>query len=366
LYGIDYNEVLYDYDHAGRLDSIDWTASGQGSGTTYSYEDSRNLKIRVKNAYNARLISQYDYEYDELGQRSWMKPGGKAYMQALNDKLRNAPWFESAGSEFEMPSEYRDYKYDNIGNRDTATTGNSEDPGAFTTSYTPDSLNQYDSTATDTSINTILGYDDDGNLLTNSTTGIKYAYDAENRLISVQPQSLITGDTKVEFLYDFMGRRSQKDIYTYQSSTWNLESRTLFVYDGWNLIQELDLDVSDGITTTVQKSYVWGLDLSQSLQGAGGVGGLLAVVDSSSTIGYFCYDGNGNVGQIIDGSDGTILAHYEYDPFGQLVYSSGDMSDDNGKWSSLFLSLALIYGKWSSLFLSLALIYDSLFLCLDH
>ena len=57
-------------------------------------------------------------------------------------------------------------------------------------------------------------------------------------------------------------------------------------------------------------------------------------MDSDSNVGYFCYDGNGNVGQIIDDS-GAILAHYEYDPFGQLVYSSGDLKDDNALDSAL-------------------------------
>jgi hypothetical protein len=41
--------------------------------------------------------------------------------------------------------------------------------------------------------------------------------------------------------------------------------KALFVYDGWNLIRELN---EAGVA---QKDYVWGLDLSQSLQGAGGI-----------------------------------------------------------------------------------------------
>ena len=40
-----------------------------------------------------------------------------------------------------------------------------------------------------------------------------------------------------------------------------------FVYDGWNLIAEINqLD-------TIETKYVWGLDLSQTMQGAGGVPG---------------------------------------------------------------------------------------------
>ena len=44
---------------------------------------------------------------------------------------------------------------------------------------------------------------------------------------------------------------------------YGLISDTLFLYDGWNMIQ-----VMDG-AETVEKTYVYGLDLSQSNQGAG-------------------------------------------------------------------------------------------------
>ena len=59
------------------------------------------------------------------------------------------------------------------------------------------------------------------------------------------------------------------------------------------------------------------MDVSGTLQGAGGVGGLLAVSDSTGS--YFpTFDGNGNVGEYLD-STGTSVAHYEYDPFGNTT-----------------------------------------------
>jgi hypothetical protein len=45
------------------------------------------------------------------------------------------------------------------------------------------------------------------------------------------------------------------------------------------------------------KKYTWGLDLSSSLGGAGGIGGLLAVeqvVGGAAGDYVYCYDGNGN------------------------------------------------------------------------
>jgi len=59
----------------------------------------------------------------------------------------------------------------------------------------------------------------------------------------------------------------------------------------------------------------WGLDLSTSRQGAGGVGGLLARTTSGATRSY-TFDGNGNVSELVN-STGTLAGHYEYGPFGQ-------------------------------------------------
>ena len=56
--------------------------------------------------------------------------------------------------------------------------------------------------------------------------------------------------------------------------------------------------------------YIWGLDLSGSLQGAGGISGLLASY-SSNTLHYYFYDANGNVTDV-PGADGESAAHYEY------------------------------------------------------
>ncbi len=50
--------------------------------------------------------------------------------------------------------------------------------------------------------------------------------------------------------------------------------------------------MTDGITTesgqsATEKYYVWGLDLSQSLQGAGGIGGLITSLDRQTGVVYY-------------------------------------------------------------------------------
>ena len=76
------------------------------------------------------------------------------------------------------------------------------------------------------------------------------------------------------------------------------------------------------ISTT---KYYWGKDLSGTLQGAGGVGGLL--YETIDGVIYIpCYDNNGNVTKYVD-ENGNIVASYTYDAFGVLIAKSGPLAD---------------------------------------
>jgi RHS repeat-associated protein len=82
---------------------------------------------------------------------------------------------------------------------------------------------------------------------------------------------------------------------------------------------------------TNQSWFVYGLDLSGTLQGAGTIGGLLATVrsgDPEPVEGFYAYDANGNVTDLV-GMDGAIAAHYEYDPYGNTVVKTGPLADAN-------------------------------------
>jgi RHS repeat-associated protein len=156
-------------------------------------------------------------------------------------------------------------------------------------------------------------YDPDGNMLTNGDWA--YTWNGENRLIVAE-----STDKRLEFTYDYMGRRVSKQVYTGSVGNWTLASESKYAYDGWNCIAIFN--TSD----VLQKSYLWGEDLSGSLQGAGGVGGLLAVTDTTAT--YFpMYDGNGNIMTYVD-TVGTVQADYTYDPFGRTLSQSGTLAED--------------------------------------
>jgi len=104
-----------------------------------------------------------------------------------------------------------------------------------------------------------------------------------------------------------------------------------YFYDGWMLIKEIVAN-TNGTTDVIE--YHWGKDLSGTIGGAGGVGGLLYLTISnsstpnSSTRQLYVpfYDAYGNVMGYWD-AQGNVVAEYTYDAFGKLISSSGPMAD---------------------------------------
>lgn len=74
-------------------------------------------------------------------------------------------------------------------------------------------------------------------------------------------------------------------------------------------------------------AYTRGSDLSGTLEGAGGIGGLLARSDGYASGRftnhlYYHADGNGNITYLVK-SNQTLAVSYQYDPYGNLVAYSG-------------------------------------------
>jgi len=90
----------------------------------------------------------------------------------------------------------------------------------------------------------------------------------------------------------------------------------------------------NGTDNSRVRSYVWGLDLSGTIDGAGGVGGLLWVTlhgaPGLAAGMHFClYDGNGNVVALASASDGSATARYEYGAFGESIRVTGPAANQN-------------------------------------
>ena len=182
-------------------------------------------------------------------------------------------------------------------------------------------------------------YDFDGNLTDDARW--RYEWDGENRLRAMETQATAVARgvprQRIECAYDAQWRRVAKKVLRWSMvvNGWTLERETRFVWDGWRLLAELERTTDAGAFVSV-RSYTWGLDVSGSLEGAGCVGGLLAVqaarpslsrVAQSSASGVtsqpvtilLTYDGNGNVTSLVNAAGGSTLARWDYDPFGNKL-----------------------------------------------
>lgn len=134
-----------------------------------------------------------------------------------------------------------------------------------------------------------------------------YTWNGENRLIKAENSS--TG-IKVEFDYDYMGRRIFKKVYSGET----LEKHLSFVYDGYKLIEERNALANNAAV----RNYVWQPEaLDRDVP--------LTVYDVASEKTYYYHtDANKNVTELSD-ENGGIVAHYEYSPFGSLTKVSGEI-----------------------------------------
>jgi len=299
------------YSYVSGANLIDTVTQSGGYWRDYDYRSDGNRLDKVKHGWStlASSATESRLEYDTVGRRGTEKTQGTGFMATLgrsSDPGVHVDYSYTDKSEVDSSGKYvltpnwgvgsllsgtdRDYAYDPIGNRDS------------TYGYSANALNQY-------TVAPGLGsftYDANGNM---TSDGVRtYTYDGENRLISVT-----LGGYTWSYVYDYLGRRIQK------SGTGI--STTKYLYDGWNLIAELD---SSG---NIQRRFAWGLDVSGSLAGAGGVGGLL-LIDAGLAQYWPVYDASHNVVAIYD-SAGGFAAGYEYDPFGNLQNSQGSYAAYN-------------------------------------
>ncbi len=170
-------------------------------------------------------------------------------------------------------------------------------------------------------------HDDDGNLEQDGRWD--YEWDAENRLVGMETRASIAIafpelKKRLTFVYDAQGRRIRKTVESWDVSLntgaggWVETLDLLFLYDGWNLLTELDANNSNALV----RSHAWGLDLSGSTQGAGGVGGLLWTSTPTHSFAA-CADGNGNIVAWINTATLAVSGRADYGAFGEVVQSTG-------------------------------------------
>ena len=268
-----------------------------GITTTWSYEQNRDLVTQVQNG----TVSTYGYVNDAIGRRTSMSHSGSAYANPDTIAYTYNDRSELTGASSNVDATYSySYAYDPIGNRTTASEA------GVPWTYATNSLNQYTS-ATENNTQLSFAYDLDGSMTyrpVDATSGWTQIWNGENRMVETYK-----GTDRLTFKYDYMGRRVEKCVYSGNTLT----AKTLFVYDGFKCVEELD-----GLNgNAVAMRHAWqpfdvGLDV------------ILATTDGNE-MSYFLHDANKNVMQKTD-SNGVLREGYAYAPFGKLLGSENHAS----------------------------------------
>ncbi len=255
----------YEYDQLGRR-----TAVKYGNNTACYEYDLGNRLVRLTNSLTGGTTFDFNYaDYDKVGNRLSCKEG------AANKKIYDYDNLYQLTAVDYNDGNMTDYSYDILGNRTSVINGG-------TTSYTSNSLNQYESVA-----GTNYSYDKNGNLTFDGV--YHYYYDCENRLTEVND---INNQRTATYKYDFKGRRVAKAVGA---------TTTTFVYDGDQIIQEY----RNGYRW---KTYYYGTGIDELIRMIG---------DNLGEPGLtYYYDGLGSVIALADYM-GNVLEKYSYDVFGK-------------------------------------------------
>jgi RHS repeat-associated protein len=299
--------VNYGYDKIGQLtNGFGYESNGTArlnEKLSYAYDAAHNLNFRTNNALVQTFGVNNLNELSAISRTGTLTVEGTSTSQATNvtvngsnASLYNDATFALGGfTPVDGNNTYTAIAKDSQGQQDTNSI----------TAFLPANATNY-------------VYDLNGNLTSDGTRG--FDYDDENQLIRVT----VTNAWKSEFTYDGRLRRRIRKEFTW-STAWVQTNEVHYVYDANVVVQERD---TNNLPVAI---YTRGNDLSGSLHGAGGIGGLLAlsqppVVNPQH---YFYHaDGIGNITALVDAQQ-FIVAKYIYDPFGTILSFSGPLAQFN-------------------------------------
>ena len=282
---------------------------------------------RLLSSTNSSLNKTITYDHDREGNRTWIEHPDTVSFDYAYDGLNRLESISVGGTTLQISGKYNaqgllsevqragagaitDLAYDDLARLDSYTHDFSlaaddvsvgfsfnpfsqviqkgvtnldyvhDGPRALTGAYSVNGLNQYDSVAGNT-----YTYDDNGNLTSDGET--TYAYDVENRLVSVSGSG-----TSAILAYDPLGRL-QKTVID--------GAETNFLYDGDALIAEFD---GAGV---LLRRYVHGSRIDSPLIWYEG--------SAANDARYFHSDHQGSI-IAISNAGGAQIASNTYSPFG--------------------------------------------------
>ncbi len=330
----------FTYDAANRLSTV---ASPAGT-YTYTYRGAGTLVTNLTLPNTSRITNVFD-NVGRLTMTKLRTSGGTA--------LNTHSYFYNQGHQrtrqTRTDASYATYTYDNIGQLKSAigTGGESTENLGYTydTAWNLNTRTNYGTSQAFvlnvknelTSVDGLgCSYDSNGNLTYRAyeiygPRSYTYVFDDENQLIEMRTDTTYTAPGsrwRPTWVYDGLGRARKRNDFAW-STGWYGAGEINYIYDGTRVIQERYYLSGGGPSV----SYTRGNDLSGSLEGAGGIGGLLGRSHGYSggnwtTHNPYHADGNGNVTYLVNSSQG-LAASYRYDPYGRLMAQSGTLATAN-------------------------------------
>jgi RHS repeat-associated protein len=306
------NHWDYGYDALGQLSSAKGFASGGAARgqeqLTYGYDLAGNLQSRANNDMVQSFSVNSLNQLTSVSRTGAFTVAGAATPSATNVTVK------ANGDGGQVATLYADKTF--VRTNVSLLGGNN----TFS-AEAADALGRKDTNTVTVNLPASVSctYDLNGNLTSDGYRA--FAYDDADQLTAVQ----VANVWRSEFVYDAFGRRRIRREKVWKNSQWLVAAEVRYVYDGMLVIQERD---ANNVPTV---SYTRGRDFGGERQTAGGIGGLLALTQPSAFSPqhfYYHSDGNGNVTSLLD-SHQTVAARYQYDPFGNLLGSSGTMADAN-------------------------------------
>ena len=352
VYAANSNTIAsYGYSHVPNADRIEEVMLDDGSYWRYQYDSKDHLVSGNKYAPGGSRISgmQFGYDFDTIGNTI---AGGRVDTNGIPvnsfqaDNLNfhvGRVWsneLEIIGSAVTNARvTVNDCPADRQGERFRAlipvdTSQSSVETGI--TVYAVTSMNGTDTVACASgkiyvpkSQETVCGGTTAGAVIEDSR--FDYEFNGRDQFTEVISSNAVP-NFKLEFDYYPNGRRARTCYYEDSGGSWVLRRSHEFHYDRWNLIRE---EVSGAGFQPVSYHYLWGLDLAGQRTGrlgqqAGGIGGLLAIVEVSATatnVYLPISDHNGNIHKLLDARTQEVVANYEYSPFGVLIAEYGPAKD---------------------------------------
>ena len=270
-----------------------------GSSANYLYfpnaQDKRVQQVKnINNNSNANknLISQFDYTYDADGQiTTWKKNyAGLAAPQRFDlgydnsDQLTTAPLKNASTNA--LIKQFT-YGYDPASNRTSETVATT------TMTSTPNNFNAI--TSQSGGVNRTLTYDPNGNIISDGGTRT-FEWDGANRLVAIN----YTGfTTRSEFSYDGLSRV----VKIAEKTGATINSTRKFVWHGQG-----KLEFRDAAAAVTMRIFPQGQH-------------------NGTTPYFFTRDHLGSVREVLSGG-GTVVARYDYDPFGRSTTILGTTPTD--------------------------------------